>query len=73
MRPDDEYRPDPPAGLGWSDFLAARGRYRSSLAAGSEIARLERLFAISPDDEPPGSGAPATGDSPSRPPSAHAR
>ncbi len=46
----DAYRPDPPTGLGWSDYLAARGRYRASLAAGSEIARLERAFALSPDD-----------------------
>jgi hypothetical protein len=71
MRPD-EYRPDPPAGLAWSDFLAARGRYRSRLAAASEIARLERAFAFRPDDEPPVGGAPETRGPPSRPPGARA-
>jgi hypothetical protein len=47
----DAYRPDPPTGLGWSDYLTARGRYLASLAAGSQIARLERAFALSQDDE----------------------
>ncbi len=47
----DAYRPDPPTGLGWSDYLTARDRYLASLAAGSEIARLERAFALNPDDE----------------------
>ena len=73
MRLDDEYRPDPPTGIAWGDFLAARDRYRSRLAAASEIARLERAFAFSPDDEAPAGGAPGTGGPPSRPPSAGAR
>ena len=57
MNPD-AYRPDPPAGLGWSDYLAARDRYRATLATGSEIARLERAFAMSPDDDRGGGATP---------------
>jgi hypothetical protein len=55
----DAYRPDPPTGIGWPDYLAARGRYRASLAAGSEIARLERAFALSTDDRRSGDAAAA--------------
>ena len=73
MRPDDEYRPDPPAGIAWDDFLAARDRYRARLAAASEIVRLERAFAFSPDDDAPAGGTPGTGGPSSRPPSARAR
>jgi hypothetical protein len=46
MEPLDEYRPDPPAGIGYADFLAARARFQARLAAQSEIARLERAFAL---------------------------
>ena len=54
----EAYRPDPPSGLGWSDYLAARDRYRASLATASEIARLERAFAMSPDDDRGGGATP---------------
>ena len=52
------YRPDPAPGLGYGDFGAARRRYFAQLAAGSEIARLERAFALEMTRSPraPGSG-----------------
>jgi len=47
MEPED-YRPDPPTGLGFADFRAARARYLARLAAHAEIARLERAWGLSP-------------------------
>ena len=46
MEPSDDYRPDPPTGLGYSDFRAARARHFARVSAQSEIARLERVLAL---------------------------
>jgi hypothetical protein len=49
MEPDD-YRPDPPTGLGYADFRAARARFQARLARQSDIARLERALTLPPPD-----------------------
>ena len=46
MDPFDDYRPDPPTGLGYSDFRAARARHFARVAVEAEIARLERVLAL---------------------------
>ena len=46
MERSDEYRPDPPSGIGYADFRAARARFLARVAAQSEIARLERAFEL---------------------------
>ena len=60
MEPDD-YRPDPPAGLGFADFRAARCRYMAGLAAHAEIARLERAWGLHPVVERTGAGGSGDG------------
>ena len=52
----DDYRPDPPTGLGYSDFRAARARHFARVSAVAEIARLERVFGLpseATDADPP--------------------
>ena len=46
----DQCRPDPPLGISYADFLAARARHQARLAAQSEVTRLERAFALAPLD-----------------------
>jgi hypothetical protein len=62
MQPED-YRPDPPAGIGYADFRAARARYLGRAAAQSEIALLERAWALARivDAAEPGPGSDIAG------------
>lgn len=71
MEPDD-YRPDPPAGLGYADFRAARASYLARLAAQSEIARLERAWGLAPYVEAGGSDSDMPGAPDARRPGAGA-
>lgn len=52
MQPRDEYLPDPPRGLGYADFRAARARFLARLAGQAEIARLERALSMATVDPP---------------------
>ena len=56
--PEDALRPDPAPGLGYADFHAARERFRARLRADAEVARLERLLALSAFGETPPERAP---------------
>ncbi len=42
----DAYLPDPPQGLGYADFRAARARFLARVREQSEICRLERVFSM---------------------------
>lgn len=46
MDPRGELHPDPPSGIGYGDFLAARERFRLLLRQQSEIRRLEQALAL---------------------------
>jgi hypothetical protein len=48
MDPCDDYRPDPPQGLGYADYCTARARHFARVSAEAETARLERLFTLAP-------------------------
>jgi hypothetical protein len=48
----DEYRPDPPSGLRFEDFRAARGRYLARVTSAAEVARLQRAFDLPSQDSP---------------------